>query len=67
MKKNNPIVIPRNHKVEEALADADKGNLEKFKKFLKVLNDPYSHNQNIGEFQKPGPITNKKYKTFCGT
>ena len=67
MKKNNPIVIPRNHKVEEALADVDKGNLEKFKNFLKVLNDPYSHNQNIKEFQKPAPITNKKYRTFCGT
>ena len=67
MKKNNPIVIPRNHKVEEALADANKGNLEKFNKFLKVLNNPYSHNQNIREFQEPSPITNEKYKTFCGT
>ena len=67
MKKNNPIVVPRNHKVEEALADVDKGNLEKFKNFLKVLNDPYSHNQNIKEFQKPAPITSKKYRTFCGT
>jgi uncharacterized protein YdiU (UPF0061 family) len=67
MKKKNPIVIPRNHKVEEALADAYKGNLEKFKNFLKVLNDPYSYNQNIKEFQKPAPIINKKYKTFCGT
>jgi uncharacterized protein YdiU (UPF0061 family) len=67
MKKNNPIVIPRNHKVEEALTDANKGNLEKFNKLLKVLNNPHSHNQNIIEFQKPSPITNKKYKTFCGT
>jgi uncharacterized protein YdiU (UPF0061 family) len=67
MKKNNPIVIPRNHKVEEALTDANKGNLEKFNKLLKVLNNPYSHSQNIIEFQKPSPITNKKYKTFCGT
>ena len=32
MKSNNPIVIPRNHKVEEALAEADKGSLEKLKK-----------------------------------
>ena len=29
MKKNNPIVIPRNHKVEEALAGADKGSFRK--------------------------------------
>ena len=32
MKKNNPTVIPRNHKVEEALAEADKGSLDKLKK-----------------------------------
>ena len=32
MKSNNPIVIPRNHKVEEALAEADKGSLDKMKK-----------------------------------
>ena len=38
MKKNNPIVIPRNHKVEEALAEADEGNLTYIKKLLSILN-----------------------------
>ena len=28
MKKNNPIVVPRNHKVEEALTEANNGSLE---------------------------------------
>ena len=67
MKKNNPVVIPRNHKVEEALTDADKGNLETMNKFLKVLIKPYSVQENIIEFQKPAPITDEKYQTFCGT
>ena len=67
MKKNNPVVIPRNHKVEEALTDADKGNLETMNKFLKVLSNPYSVQENIIEFQKPAPITDEKYQTFCGT
>ncbi|WP_262589597.1 protein adenylyltransferase SelO [Candidatus Pelagibacter communis] len=67
MKKTNPIVIPRNQKVEEALADADKGNLETMNKLLKVLNNPYSDQENIIEFQKPTPIGNEKYQTFCGT
>ena len=67
MKKNNPIVIPRNQKVEEALADADKGNLETMNKLLKVLSNPYSNQENIIEFQKPAPIGNEKYQTFCGT
>ncbi len=67
MKKTNPIVIPRNQKVEEALADADKGNLETMNKLLKVLSNPYSDQKNIIEFQKPAPIGNEKYQTFCGT
>ena len=67
MKKTNPIVIPRNQKVEDALADADKGNLETMNKLLKVLSNPYSDQENIIEFQKPEPIGNEKYQTFCGT
>ena len=67
MKKTNPIVIPRNQKVEEALADADKGNLETMNKLLKVLSNPYSDQENINEFQKPATIGNEKYQTFCGT
>ena len=67
MKKTNPIVIPRNQKVEDALADADKGNLETMNKLLKVLSNPYSDQENIIEFQKPTPIGNEKYQTFCGT
>ena len=67
MKKNNPLVIPRNHKVEEALTDADKGNLETMNMFLKVLSNPYSLQENIIEFQKPAPISDEKYQTFCGT
>ena len=67
MKKTNPFVIPRNQKVEEALADADKGNLETMNKLLKVLSNPYSDQENIIEFQKPTPIGNEKYQTFCGT
>ena len=67
MKKTNPAVIPRNQKVEEALADADKGNLETMNKILKVLSNPYSDQKNINEFQKPATIGNEKYQTFCGT
>tara|TARA_B100001175_G_C19480588_1_gene626906 strand:+ start:42 stop:1487 length:1446 start_codon:yes stop_codon:yes gene_type:complete len=66
MKENNPIVIPRNHKVEEALTSAGKGNLEEIKKLLKVLNDPYGNQKNISAFQKPS-LDNKNYQTFCGT
>ncbi len=67
MKTNNPTVIPRNHKVEEALAEADKGSLEKMKKLLAILKNPYDNQNNIEEYQTPAPSSNKKYQTFCGT
>jgi len=67
MKSNNPTVIPRNHKVEEALAEADKGNLDKMKKLLTILKNPYVNQNNIEEYQLPAPSSNKKYQTFCGT
>ena len=67
MKSNNPIVIPRNHKVEEALAEAEKGSLDKMKKLLAILKNPYDNQNNIGEYQAPAPSSNEKYQTFCGT
>ena len=67
MKINNPTVIPRNHKVEEALAEADKGNLDKMKKLLTILKNPYENQNNIYDYQLPAPSSNEKYQTFCGT
>jgi uncharacterized protein YdiU (UPF0061 family) len=67
MKKNNPIVIPRNYKVEEALTEANNGNLEKMKKLNDILKNPYSNQKDIAEYQVPAPISNEKYQTFCGT
>ena len=67
MKKNNPIVIPRNHKVEEALSEAYNGNLEKMNKLNNVLKNPYSNQEDIDEYQVPAPMTDEKYQTFCGT
>ena len=65
MKISNPIVIPRNHKVEEALLAANENNLDNFNKLLSVLEKPYDNLQNINEFQSPS--SNNNYQTYCGT
>ena len=67
MKKVNPVIIPRNHKVEEALTAADKDNFDVVKNLLSVLKYPYDIKKNITEFQKPAEFSNTKYQTFCGT
>ena len=65
MKKNNPIVIPRNHKVEEALEAANDNNLKPMYDLLSILKKPYTKQTNIEKFQTPSK--NKNYQTFCGT
>ena len=65
MKNNNPIVIPRNHKVEEALLAVNENNLDNLNNLLSVLENPYDNLQNINEFQSPS--SNNNYQTYCGT
>ena len=66
MNPANPIVIPRNHKVEEAIEASEKGNLKPTKQLLEILEKPYSFQKNTSTYQVPN-ISNKKYRTFCGT
>ncbi len=67
MKKVNPLIIPRNHKVEEALIDADKDNYKTLVRLLSIIQKPYNPKGNFSEFQSPPPASKEKYQTFCGT
>lgn len=67
MNFSNPMVIPRNHKVEEALTLASNGDLTLFNKLIKILKNPYLVNNDDLEFMSPAPHSDKKYQTFCGT
>jgi len=64
MRKNNPSVIPRNHKVEEALAAAEYGDYTFMHNFLLALRAPYEDSEAYS--LPPGPLA-RRYKTFCGT
>jgi uncharacterized protein YdiU (UPF0061 family) len=66
MKNNNPLVIPRNHKVEEALEAAEKNDLKPLTQLIKILKDPYTQKNDILDYQI---LSNSdvKYQTFCGT
>ena len=67
MKSVNPLVIPRNHKVEEVLESANNNDLSPLKKLIKVLEKPYEKTKDNIDYQSPAPVSDKKYKTFCGT
>jgi len=64
----NPIYIPRNHKVEEALAAAINGeDMIPFKKLLNVLTHPFDEFEGNEDYAEPASPTEIPYKTFCGT
>ncbi len=66
MRSVNPLVIPRNHKIEEVIEEANNQNLKPIQKLLKVLNNPYSDQSEILDYQIPSN-SNERYQTFCGT
>jgi uncharacterized protein YdiU (UPF0061 family) len=67
MRSVNPIFIPRNHKVEEALKDASENKLETLNQLLEVIKYPYKDNGMLMDYQRPMSNENGEYKTFCGT
>jgi uncharacterized protein YdiU (UPF0061 family) len=66
MQQHNPAFIPRNHKVEEALAAATgRDDLSVMEGLLAVLATPYDHERDLPMFSVPG--AGGPYRTFCGT
>ena len=69
MRSVNPGVIPRNHRVEEALAAAsDEGDLAPFERLLDALRQPYDEAGELAPYAEPAPAAvTACYRTFCGT
>jgi uncharacterized protein YdiU (UPF0061 family) len=68
MEQNNPMVIPRNHRVEEALKDASfENDFTAFNLLLKNLSQPYNRSLERSIFQNPPEEGDDDYQTFCGT
>lgn len=68
MKNSNPAVIPRNHRVEEALSAADeRGDYSTMERLLSILSKPFAHTPEQTEYAELPPPSSCKYKTFCGT
>jgi len=68
MRKTNPLVIPRNHIVEETLDAANKKNdLVPLYDLLEALKKPYNDQSKIIAYQQPSPPNKQVYQTFCGT
>jgi uncharacterized protein YdiU (UPF0061 family) len=68
MRDNNPTVIPRNHRVEEALeAAVENGDYSVMEKLLKALSNPFIESKEQINYCTLPPDSDRPYQTFCGT
>ena len=68
MESSNPSIIPRNHRVEEALSAAVRNNdLSVMNSLLKRLKNTYDYSEVDDYYTQLPQKTGCKYKTYCGT
>ncbi len=67
MGRVNPVYIPRNHLVEEALEAATAGDLAPFEALSAVLTDPFTERHGLDRYALPAGEDFAGYRTFCGT
>ncbi|MBM7605039.1 uncharacterized protein YdiU (UPF0061 family) [Metabacillus crassostreae] len=67
MKSSNPAVIPRNHRVEEALkAAVENEDYRVMENLLEILSNPYKDTMEPSYCSLP-PESSGPYRTYCGT
>lgn len=69
MRSSNPAVIPRNHRVEEAIeAAVNDQDYSLARKLVEAVKDPYAHNdEQLPYMEAPPRDEERKFKTYCGT
>lgn len=68
MQASNPAVIPRNHRVEEALeAAVEQGDYTVMERLLSVLSKPYAHTPEPDDYYTGPSESTRRYRTYCGT
>jgi uncharacterized protein YdiU (UPF0061 family) len=66
MDRVNPVYVPRNHLVEEALAAATAGDTAPMARLLEAVTRPFEVRPGLERYAEPGP-EDVGYRTFCGT
>jgi uncharacterized protein YdiU (UPF0061 family) len=67
MDRVNPVYIPRNHRVEEALAQAALGEMGPFRRLLGAVSRPFDERPGLEDYTHPAPAGCAPYVTYCGT
>lgn len=67
MNRVNPVYIPRNHRVEEALEAATAGDLGPFRRLLEAVSRPFDERPDLADLAGPPPPDAPAHVTYCGT
>ena len=67
MNRVNPLYIPRNHRVEEALAAATGGDLAPVRRLVEAVSHPVVERADFADLAGPAPQDFGPYVTYCGT
>jgi uncharacterized protein YdiU (UPF0061 family) len=68
MNRVNPVYVPRNHLVEEALEAATDGDLTPLGALLDAVTRPFEERPGLSRYASPAPADfAATYRTFCGT
>ncbi len=66
MREANPIYIPRNHHVEQALREVERGETAKFERLLEAIREPFTRREGLEDLESPPPNA-RFFTSFCGT
>jgi uncharacterized protein YdiU (UPF0061 family) len=67
MRRANPAVIPRNHRVEAMIAAAERGDLGPLEELRAALADPFAPDARFDHLREPPSEEERVLQTFCGT
>jgi uncharacterized protein YdiU (UPF0061 family) len=67
MDRVNPVYVPRNHLVEDALAAGTDGDLAPLGRLMDAISSPFEERPGLERYAEPAPPAATPYRTFCGT
>ena len=67
MRLVNPVFIPRNHRIEQAIVAAERDDFAPFEELSLVLSRPYEAQPDFAAYANPPQPDERVLQTFCGT
>ncbi|BDS08016.1 UPF0061 protein [Oceaniferula spumae] len=67
MKAANPVLIPRNHRVEQAIQSGYAGDFSLFHRLNEALQHPFKEREEFADLESPPSPEEVVRETFCGT